>query len=165
MHSERLLCLKAEPYPPQHEISSVRGCWHTNLTLTWQPIVGVHPTGPYFLNNTGTPAERIQHGLYAQTNTFGSAPDLITFSSNLWDLGHWATATSTLLANRQIEARQLHEWTQHTSDILKRIEVSFAMVQAYPAGHLSLLCRTLRAFFRRLPAALQNFDDVGMTST
>ena len=116
-------CAKAEPYPARHDVSEIRGCWHKNLTLTWQPIVGVHPHGPYYQENTGTPFERIRHGMQAQNATFGAPPDLVTFSSNLWDLGQWATATSTLLVNRQVEAQQLRRWSQHTSIILKQIEV------------------------------------------
>ena len=43
-------CAKDEPHPPQHEIHSIRGCWHSHLTITWQPLVGIHPTGPFSLS-------------------------------------------------------------------------------------------------------------------
>ena len=116
-------CAKEEPIPPQHEVNALRGCWRNNITLSWQPIVGVHPTGPYYMGVSGTPAERIIHGLQAHLNTFGTPPDFITFSSNLWDLGHWAIAKPALLVGRQIEKTELEHWAEHTSHVMTQIEV------------------------------------------
>ena len=116
-------CAKPEPHPPRHEIDSIRGCWHSHLTVTWQPLVGIHPTGPYWQGIKGSPPERLQHGLLAHLRTFQSPPDFVTFSSNLWDLWQWGNANPGLLAADQVEAAELHSWSEHMSTLMHQIEV------------------------------------------
>ncbi len=40
-------CLKEEPQaqPHGHTVETFKTCWHRNLTLSWQALVGIHPTG------------------------------------------------------------------------------------------------------------------------
>ena len=35
-----------------------RLCSKQNLTVLWQSLIGVHPEGPWYLHDEGTPAER-----------------------------------------------------------------------------------------------------------
>lgn len=118
-------CAKPEPHPPRHEIDSIRACWHANLTMTWQPLVGIHPTGPYWQGIQGSPPQRLEHGLIAQLRTFQSPPDFITFSSNLWDLWGWGNHKPEILSNDQVEAAALAEWAGHMSALMTQIEVCF----------------------------------------
>ena len=126
-------CVKAEPQPPRHEVETLRECWHGNLTLAWQPLIGVHPEGPYWQNLKGTPPERLKHGLQAQLRTFQAPPDLVTLSSNIWDLWHWASTAPALLVNKQIEETQLRNWQAHVSEILSQIEVHPSHIAASSA--------------------------------
>ena len=117
-------CTKAEPRPPQHEVETLRDCWHGNLTLTWQPMIGVSPFGPYWQNLHGTPRDRLKHGLQEHLRMFQSPPDLVTLSSSLWDLWHWASSAPELLDGKQIEANVLQSWQADLSGLLSHIEVS-----------------------------------------
>ena len=118
-------CLKEEPQaqPHGHNVDTFKTCWHKNLTLSWQALVGVHPTGPYWNGVRGTPSERLEHGLSTMNSQLQASPDFVVVSSNLWDLWHWGTSNVSLLDDMKIASRELSAWGPHLSELLQQVEV------------------------------------------
>ena len=118
-------CLKEEPQaqPHGHNVDTFKTCWHKNLTLSWQALVGVHPTGPYWNGVRGTPSERLEHGLSTMNSQLQASPDFVVVSSNLWDLWHWVTSNVSLLDDMKIASRELSAWGPHLSELLQQVEV------------------------------------------
>lgn len=89
---------------------------------------GVHPTGPYWGGVTGTPAERLAHGLDAFQEEYGSMalPDIVIFTSNLWDLQRIGSISQDKLVGHSIEAHELLAYKLDLSAVLSQIEVSLA---------------------------------------
>ena len=95
---------------------------------THPPILlqtGVHPTGPYWGGVAGTPAERLAHGLNAFQEEYGSMahPDIVIFTSNLWDLQRIGSMSQDKLVGHSIEAHELLAYKLDLSAVLSQIEV------------------------------------------
>ena len=85
--------------------------------------VGVHPHGPWWGGETGSPLERLEHGFTAYYATYQTPLDIVTFSSNLWDLQRWSVYNEEALNGGLIREDLLLEWAAHLLDSLSFIEV------------------------------------------
>lgn len=56
-------------------------CNTTTLGLAHEFCVGLHPTGPYFLDHTGNYTTRLGTAQMGVLNTFGADPDIVIASS------------------------------------------------------------------------------------
>ena len=128
-------CLKEEPQaqPHGHTVQTFKSCWHRNLTLSWQALVGIHPTGPYWNGVTGTPYERLLHGLQKLHGQFEMPPDFLVIASNLWDLWHWGTSNVSLLDDKKIADHELSAWGLHLTSLLNEVEVGHTFIQLWKA--------------------------------
>lgn len=137
-------CMMNEPH--SHGPTTIRHCQQGSVSISWQAMVrfrlcfiavtprrphrpgssaqvGVHPHGPWWGGETGAPLERLDHGFKAYSETYGDNLDVVTFSSNLWDLQRWATYQPESLVGGQLQEQLLVEWTAHLVESLTRIEV------------------------------------------
>ncbi len=87
--------------------------------------VGVHPTGPWWGSVTGSPSERLVHGLEAFALQYGAnaKPDIVVFASNLWDLQRIGSRTPEKFVGQSIEDNELHGFRSDLTAVLKQIEV------------------------------------------
>ena len=53
--------------------------------LAMHHLLGVHPTGPYHLNETGNFVQRIAAAADGYSRAFGQKPDMVIVPSNMWD--------------------------------------------------------------------------------
>lgn len=86
---------------------------------------GVHPTGPYWGGVTGTPSERLGHGLTAFRQEYGgsASPDVVVFASNLWDLQRIGSTSQDKFVGHSIEAHELLAYKLDLSAVLSQVEV------------------------------------------
>ena len=85
----------------------------------------MHPTGPYWGGVTGTPTERLAHGLTAFRQEYGgsASPDIVVFASNLWDLQRIGSLSQDKFVGHSIETHELLTYKLDLSSILSQIEV------------------------------------------
>ena len=87
--------------------------------------IGVPPTGPYWQRITGTPQERLAHGVAVFHQQFGASasPDVVVFSSKLWDLHRIGGTAQDNFVGQSIDADELAAYGLHLGSILDQIEV------------------------------------------
>ncbi|KAK9868849.1 hypothetical protein WJX84_008425 [Apatococcus fuscideae] len=97
-------------------------CRKQNLTVLWQSLIGVHPEGPWYLHDEGTPAERTVQGFEVYQQFTGALPDVVTLSSAFWDIARWTQHLPAIAASDDLTAELLDEFGQHLSNVMAGIE-------------------------------------------
>jgi hypothetical protein len=112
-------------------------CRLPGIVLANQVFWGASPVGPYNLNRSGSPAERLQRALAAFPQAFGGPPDVIVLGVNLWDLARWKMMDREgVMASNELSAARLAEWTANADAI-------FSLVKGGAAAGAALVFHTL----------------------
>ncbi|CAL5219581.1 g1441 [Coccomyxa viridis] len=112
-----------------HEANLFHSCRRGDLLVSRQSMIGVAPEGPYHMNYTGTPTERIENGFASHRALTGREPDAVVFSSFLWDMQRWGRFFPDKLQERGLSAETIEEWAANLEAVLERSPA--AAVHAY----------------------------------
>ncbi|KAK9817542.1 hypothetical protein WJX74_002185 [Apatococcus lobatus] len=104
-----------------HEQRYLLMCKTSSLVMGVQSMIGIKPSGPYRWNLTGTPRDRIQHGVNAFRHAAGVEPDIVLFASSMWDIATWMDQTQILEAE-DIDDLAFAEWMTNFKSALDYIK-------------------------------------------
>lgn len=117
----------------------------------------MHPTGPYWGGVTGTPTERLAHGLTAFRQEYGdkASPDVVVVASNLWDLQRIGSMSQDKFVGHSIEAHELLNYKLDLTSVLTQVEVRLRspcyILLSRLNGHLMICCAAKDSFAHTPP--------------
>lgn len=99
------------------------------LQLGMRHLLGVHPTGPYHANETGSYKVRIPTALAEFKVKFKRDPDMVLLSSNMWDQARMWTRRDHLhgVANKLLP-EAVHSWAVNFTQVLQAAAATFPKV-------------------------------------
>jgi hypothetical protein len=96
------------------------------VQLAMHHLLGVHPTGPYHLNETGNFLQRITAAANGYSSSFGRPPDMVIVSSNMWDQSRvWSHQEGHHGTLNKLLPEIVQSWSVNFSMILSAVEVEF----------------------------------------
>jgi hypothetical protein len=110
------------------------------LLLGMRHLLGVHPTGPYHANETGSYKVRIPAALAEFKSEFKRHPDMVLLSSNMWDQARMWTRRDNLhgVANKLLP-EAVHSWAANFTQVLQTAAATFPKVGTAPTAGVCLL--------------------------